>query len=110
MGSGTNKKRMKRRVLRVRPLLLLGLLVISICFLMGAALTNDASAGKESGKKDAEYVSVIVKQGDSIWGLIKEVRPDYSGNMQKAVYEVKQINGLGNSMIYPVQILQIPLN
>lgn len=109
MSYGMNKKRRKirkRRVLRVKPLLFLVILVVSVCFLMGAAIGNNAKP-EPQGK---EFVSVTVKQGDTIWGLIKEARPDYSGNMQKAVYEVRQVNGLSGNMIYPGQILEIPVN
>ncbi|MCL2817268.1 MAG: LysM peptidoglycan-binding domain-containing protein [Clostridiales bacterium] len=112
MSSGINieKRAAKRRVLRVKPLLILAALAVSICFLMGAALASGTNAVKESGKSDTEYVEIIVKKGDTIWGLVREARPGYRGNIQKAVYEIKQINGLDSSVIYPGQILKIPIN
>ena len=107
----TNKalKTGRRKVLRIGPFLLLIVLIISVCFFMGAAFNNNnIKINKEGIQK--EYISIMVKKGDTIWGLIKEARPDYSGNIQKVVHEVKQINGLSGSIIYPGQILEIPLN
>ena len=52
---------------------------------------------------------VVVVHGDTLWGLI-EAHNGSVKNMNKAVYEVKQINGLDNAAIYVGQILYMPTN
>lgn len=101
-----NKKTVKR--LRKLPCLVFCLMLIC----GGAFLFNIISS--ESASASEEYlaqatVSIIVDQGDCLWGLIKEYNPNYCGDMRKMVREVKELNSLGSVAIYPGDIIVIPI-
>lgn len=61
-------------------------------------------------KGNYSYVDVKVQYGDSLWQLIQEYNPQYSGNMSEAVYNVKDINNLKTSCLQNGQILRIPVD
>jgi len=51
--------------------------------------------------------TIVVAQGDNLWALVQK-HCDYKGDIRKAIYEVRQINGLKDATIVPGQVLYIP--
>ena len=103
MGNNTHNR--KKRQLKKLPCFIL-VLFICTAAVFSAVLPNQVKASDSLSSNT--FVKVIVKEGDSIWCLIKKHNPDYNGNIQKIVYKVQAINGLKNSMINPGQIIYIP--
>lgn len=56
------------------------------------------------------YMQVYVQSGDTIWDLIKEYNPNYHGNMEKAIWQVRQVNKLNHTNLKIGQVLLIPLD
>ena len=111
MPKSRHKKQGKRRKLRVIPCLILALCICAL-ILLGALIPSNASANETAatGVSKDNFITVIVKPGDTIWDLVRAANPDYTGNLQKLVYELKNINNLTGSTISPGQILYIPQN
>lgn len=76
------------------------LLILLICMSFGInAMADSASADCES---------VTVACGDTLWGLIQQVNPDYRGNMNDAIYKTCRLNDMQSSKICIGQNLLIP--
>ena len=61
----------------------------------------------DSELKALSFEKVVVTEGDTLWSLINE----YNGNvdnMNKAIYQVKEINGMDNASIYVGQVINMP--
>ena len=79
------------------------LAVLILCLSCAVNAFGDVSS-------EALYVDVKVEAGDSLWSLIHEYNPDFTGNMNQAVYHVKSINSLGSSGLATGQIIQMPID
>lgn len=56
---------------------------------------------------EIEYVSIEVKEGDTLWNIASKYLTDYS-DIRKAIYDIKALNKLDSSYIYPGDIIKIP--
>lgn len=90
----SKKRTMKRR----RTVTILVLVIMSF-------MVNFAFA-KQDYK---ETVEVIVKSGDSLWGIASKNNPGEK-DIRKLVYEIIEINDLDGGKIYAGQELLIPVN
>ncbi len=96
---------MKRRKYKLKKSALLFMVFVFMLVLLLGVQALAAGAAEEP-----ECVQMTVHSGDTLWALIHAAVPDYDGDMNKAIYEVKQLNGLSSADIYPGQKLLIPLN
>ena len=51
-----------------------------------------------------QYDNIVVSEGDTLWSIANNI----GGNVNKNIYEIKEINNLENSIIYVGQELKIP--
>ena len=107
MNINAHKRTVKK--LRKLPCLILCIMLVCSCALLFNIVSSESASASEEYLAQAK-VSVIVDQGDSLWGLIKEYNPNYNGDMRKMVREVSQLNGLGSVAIYPGDVIVIPIN
>lgn len=91
-------KTIKRRVRWDRVAFLLIALVVLMSFAVNA-LAEDSPLICDN---------VTVAAGDTLWGLIKEVNPDYCGNMNAAVYQTCKLNNMPTAQINVGQSILIP--
>lgn len=90
-----------KRLRKARCTVLLVVLMMLMMLIFG-------SFHKAAGAEDMRLMSnITVCQGDTLWSLVQE-HYQYQGDIRKAIYEVKQINGLADAVITPGQILRIP--
>ncbi|GBF11350.1 LysM peptidoglycan-binding domain-containing protein [Tepidibacillus infernus] len=85
--------------------ILIVLFVILITFVISTIVY-----GKEiNQKKTPQYIEVIVQEGDTLWSIAK---PYYNGKMdfRELIYNIRELNELSEAMIYPGQVLKIPLD
>lgn len=52
-----------------------------------------------------EYESIVVSEGDTLWGIALKLEGDISEN----IYNIKEINNLDGAIIYEGQELFIPI-
>jgi LysM repeat protein len=50
--------------------------------------------------------SVVVEQGDSLWGIAASIAPDR--DPRDVIHEIRELNGLRGSLIQPGQVLLVP--
>lgn len=74
-----------------------------ILFVIISCITN-MFLNKVFSHEKAEYKSITVCQGESLWSIASELKGDVSKN----VYEIKKLNNLDSSIIYVGQDLLIP--
>ncbi|MDO4733274.1 MAG: LysM peptidoglycan-binding domain-containing protein [Bacillota bacterium] len=89
--------------LRIKNCLLFLLSLILIVFLLNS-LVQEAHAEEE-----IEMLKVVVREGNTLWELVDKYC-DYDCDLRSAIHEVKRYNELTNNMIFPGQIIYIPLN
>jgi hypothetical protein len=77
----------------------LALCIMILCF--AVMIVNAGAASPES----RSYDTVRVKKGDTLWGIASS-RCD--GDIRSYIYQIKQINRLGNDIIHEGQLLLIP--
>jgi hypothetical protein len=100
-GRNVMKKSMKvkRRIRWSRVAMMMIILIICMSFAVNAL----ADTGEQ-----LNYTMVTVGTGDSLWGLIKEYNPDYSGNMNEAIYSTCRLNDMPTAMLSVGQTIRIP--
>lgn len=54
-----------------------------------------------------KYIEIPVKSGDTIWEIAKEY--GISNSLRKDVYTIMEFNNLEDAVIYPGQLIKIPL-
>ena len=91
----------KRKKLCWNRILLL-VLVLLFCFSCGVNAFGDT-------RPAVDWQEVRVSEGDSLWNLVREYNPDYDGNMNKIIYEVKVMNDLEHASLQAGQMLRIPV-
>lgn len=101
---GRQGRKKRRRPKKLSWVLLLTI-VPMICFIISFAMPANASEILEVRPMS----EVIVSDGDTLWTLVKEYRPNYKGDIRRAIYEIQKINDLKGAKLYPGQILKIPI-
>lgn len=92
-------KRLKRRRFITKVMLLITLLMTV------STMANFAFAKKS----DADFLTVIVKNGESVWTIAKENNPN-NMDLRRLVYEIIEENDIENGVIYAGDELVIPLS
>ncbi|WP_366921790.1 LysM peptidoglycan-binding domain-containing protein [Metallumcola ferriviriculae] len=92
----------KRKAGRIRFILLI-LCVTIVMWLLGASFFDQNAVGS-----DQEMVQIVVEEGDSLWSICKELQME--GDIRRMIYQIKIINNLEQSTIYPGQVLLVPVH
>ncbi len=71
-------------------------------------VTGIVYAYDHNQKSEQPYIEVMVKSGDTLWLLAKPYFNN-KGDFREFLYNIKEFNHLDNSMIYPGQIIKIPV-
>ena len=85
-----------------RVLVLLAALAIGFLLLL-------ATAGEATGSSEAppEPTTYVVQQGDTLWAVAQGAYDD-DVDIRRAVHEIKRLNDLDGSMLFPGQALLLP--
>lgn len=51
-----------------------------------------------------EYHTIVVSEGDTLW----QIAMRGGGNIGENIYQIKEVNSLNSSCIYPGQVLKVP--
>jgi LysM domain. len=70
-------------------------------------ITMPVFASTVYGFKDPSYVSVNVKEGDNLWNIVSGY--SQGRDIRKYIYEVKKLNKMQDSNIYPGQSILLPI-
>ena len=93
-----------RIVSRFRFTVFLILFSISV-FIMGGLLLPSNSAASEP----QEYITIEVKPGDTLWRIAID-HSNKGKDTRKLIHEIKTINSLSDSSIFPGQLIKIPVD
>ena len=88
----------KQRVRRNQILILLTILFALFCITAYAWGDN----------KEVVYEEITVSQGDTIWSIANRYTP-VSEDVRKTVYEIKKVNDCYDNVLYPGDVLLIPV-
>lgn len=67
------------------------------------------STSTVSAKKEVVTKSITVENSDTLWSIASNVSDDTNLNIQKVIYDIKEVNGLKSSDIFEGQTLEIPV-
>ncbi|OEG00166.1 hypothetical protein BHF71_06065 [Vulcanibacillus modesticaldus] len=90
-------------MVKVFDVLLIVLVIVSLSFV---AL---AKGNEIDDLKEIKYVPVTVKKGDSIWSIAKRYY-DGESDFRELIYNIRKLNKLDQAIIYPGQVLLIPIS
>lgn len=87
--------RIKNKVKFIRSISILIFLLIAL-FNISIAKTNS----------EAEIIDYTINKGETLWNIAKEYTPD-NKDIRQTIYEIKQLNNMTDSTIYPGQTIKI---
>lgn len=87
--------RIKNKVKFIRSIAILVFLLIAL-FNISIAKTNS----------EAEIIDYTIAPGQTLWSIAKEYTPD-NKDIRQTIYEIKQLNNMTDSTIYPGQTIKI---
>lgn len=80
----------------------LTLLLIGFLFNFTGSIMSEASTNQK-------IIEIRVASGDTLWAIASEYNY-YNKDIREVVYEIKKVNQITSSNIYPGQILKIPVS
>lgn len=96
----------KRNTEQIRNRKVITFLTIFLIILAIALLSTVRLA---SSSEPMNTIRVIVDHGDTLWS-IAQANYDQSGDMRQYVYKIRKLNDLQTAMIYPGQVLHLPID
>lgn len=87
--------KIKNKVKFIRSIAILIFLLIAL-FNISIAKTNS----------EAEIIDYTINKGETLWNIAKEYTPD-NKDIRQTIYEIKQLNNMTDSTIYPGQTIKI---
>ncbi|MFD0777103.1 LysM peptidoglycan-binding domain-containing protein, partial [Streptomonospora algeriensis] len=72
----------------------------------GTAGASASGAPAESALREEAPSTVVVRDGDTLWGIAERVRP--GDDPRSTVHEIVRVNGLSESEVEPGQELVMP--
>lgn len=78
-----------------------------LIFLMALFIVSNVDA-KDNGIDKHQYIEVIVQEGDTLWSVAKPYH-DGDSDFRKFIYEIRELNNLNQAIIFPGQVLKIPV-
>lgn len=82
---------------------LLALIVIGL-FLTGLLIHKDIP----QTDYHRDTIAIVVAAGDTVWSIAKE-HQEQGGDLRPLIYEIGRLNELKSPIIYPGQILLLPV-
>jgi len=102
-----NSRVSHKKNMRAVKRLILSILLISVVLTLFLYDTKVYGSDKKSDKKE-EYKVITVVEGDTLWSITSDNCNSYK-DIRKAIHEIKKINNIPNSNIYPGQKIKIPV-
>lgn len=63
----------------------------------------------ELGKEEIRTYTIIVNDKDTLWNIASDISKDNNIDIQKVIYDIKEVNSIKSSNIYKGQTLLIPI-
>jgi LysM repeat protein len=89
----------------VRAAVLLTTVAVVVVLLLANAF---AAEGQVAGDARGERAEYLVVTGDTLWDIAAVYTPA-GEDVRRTVVDIRRANGLSGSVIYPGQVLQIPV-
>lgn len=89
---------------RVNTIKYLIITILSLNMILFGLIFNQSKA---ISKPEEKYIIITVKEGQTLWGIASNYKPD-GIDIRKLIYEIKKENEMQDALIVPGQILKIP--
>ena len=99
--------RRKRALKRKIYMMIVMFILIAIGIFM-IPFTHFRVAASEKNNPQPEYMTYVVKRGDTLWGLADTYMGENFSNHQAYISDVMRANGMNQAYIYVGQLLIIP--
>jgi nucleoid-associated protein YgaU len=106
MFGGTKMNRKTKRKIRLKSRGKNLFVICSIILLLSFYLNLTGLFEKQAFGRTDTYNTVVVKKGDTLWGLAEKYGPKQ--DIRKTVYEIKMINNITDKYLKPGELLIIP--
>ena len=82
--------------------------ILFLVFMLFVLPVGRVEASDEQQKTAADYVSYVVKSGDTMWDIAEDHLSDRYPTHSEYISELMRVNGLRSSDIYEGQLIVIP--
>lgn len=79
-----------------------GLLVLSLF------LVSSGGAEASNTTSSASVIEIVVSPGDTLWSIAKAAKPNQ--DPRETIYEIKAMNLISGSSVFPGQLIKVPSN
>lgn len=97
------RKRNKKIIIKKR-------FVTNIALIFAVILISNIAFNGVSGKKEYKTSSITINSNDTLWNIARKICKENTNlNINKVIYEIKEINNMETSNISVGQSLEIPI-
>ena len=105
------RNRARKAMYRRRRILAL---ILAVGMILIIAFSTRAIKIKADEKKNVVYRTefISVENGDTLWNIAKYVnnKSYYKRDVREVVYDIKELNNIGNEHIYPGQLIEVKIS
>lgn len=94
-----NYETKKESKFKISKYIIISIIFFSLLFLAVTSL----------GSESAEYNTVTIQEGDTLWSIVKSMQSDEM-DPRKMISQIKRINKLEDSILQPGQMINIPVS
>lgn len=88
----------------VRSVSVLLIVFVSIMIL---SITLNADAKENRNNKEKYYTSILIEEGDTLWSIAEEYKPDENISVNKYINDLKRMNNIDSDVIHSGNYLTI---
>lgn len=98
----------RKRALKRRIYMMIVMLILIAIGIFMIPFTHFRVAASEKNISSPEYMTYVVRPGDTLWGLADTYMGESFGDHQAYISDVMRANGMNQAFIYAGQLLIIP--
>lgn len=83
------------------------LVVLVSVMIFSFAQKTDAKENSTSTNREKYYTSILIEEGDSLWSIAEEYRPDKGVSIKKYIKDLKKMNNIDTDTIHAGNYLTI---
>lgn len=77
-------------------------------FVVASFIIATSGAEASNTPNSASVIEVVVSPGDTLWSIAKAVKPNQ--DPRETIYDIKAMNLISGSQVFPGQIIKVPAN
>lgn len=85
----------------------ISVVLVILVSVMILSVTLKADAKENQDNKEKYYTSIIIEEGDTLWSIAEEYKPDENMTVSKYIKDLKRMNNMDTDTIHAGNYLTI---